>query len=65
MHYGRFCRETGRWIKVEADQAPPVSPVLPINPVTPVGPELAQSETPREDNLVPLADKIARVTGAR
>ena len=23
MHYGRFCRESGRWVKVEADQTLP------------------------------------------
>jgi len=24
MHYGRFCRESGRWVKIGADQAPPI-----------------------------------------
>jgi hypothetical protein len=55
MHYGRFCRETGRWIKVEADQA---SPVLPESNAADVmtAPNLAHTEAPPADNLVPLGE---------
>ena len=55
MHYGRFCRETGRWIRVEADEASPVlPPTSAVDVVT--APSLAHAEAPPADILIPLGE---------
>jgi hypothetical protein len=47
MHYGRFCRESGRWIKIEAEQTPPV-----------VSPETATVFAPAPTTALPVANLV-------
>jgi hypothetical protein len=50
MHYGRFCREIGRWVKIEAEQTPPVvSPEMATEIPVP-----APTTALPEANLVPI-----------
>ena len=61
MHFGRFCRETGRWIKVEADQASPVLAPADAAGVVPAADAAPPSAVPADSFIVEQAEPIRNV----